>query len=129
MYANKWNGVGGYDLIITLNEEEMRKVTDYYRVDWQEYLSGRAKTWGGEYYCFISYARKALALLPFLSVAFGGMYDELPMDPEPQEICLNPDDFRLEEFCFKWEDELGAEGKAKAKQSKGLKNILKKIIG
>lgn len=128
MYAQKWNGVGGYDLFITLNEDEMRELTRYYHVDWEEYIEkSPAKTWGGEYYCFICYARKALALIPFLSIAFGGMYDELPMDPKTQEISLNYDDFRLEEFCFEWID--NSEAKTKAEKPKGFKGLLKRYFG
>ena len=33
MTANKWNGAGDYDVLLTLSEKEMRELADYYKVD------------------------------------------------------------------------------------------------
>ena len=74
MYAQTWTGVGNYDELI--------------------------KSWEGEYYCFVSHSRNVLALLPFLSLAFGGMYDEPPMENDAHPIQIHFGDYSLEEFAF-----------------------------
>ena len=100
MIAQTWNGVGDYDALITLSEQEMKKLAGYYKVDWSFFTTGPEKSWGGEYYCFVSHGRKALALLPFLSLAFGGMYDEPPMENDAHPIQLNYAGYTLEKFDF-----------------------------
>lgn len=100
MFAETWNGIGDYDEFITLSEQEMRELTSYYKVDWSFFTTGRSKSWGGKYYCFVNHARKALALLPFLSLAFGGMYDELPMADDAHPMHINYAEYTLEEFAF-----------------------------
>lgn len=98
MKAYKWNGIGGYDLFLSLSETEMREIAEYYNVDWSFFNS--SNTLGSDYFCFVSFSRKTLALLPFLSLAFGGMYDELPVGSEEQSPELNLSEYSLEEFRF-----------------------------
>lgn len=100
MYAQTWTGVGNYDELITLSEEEMRALAGHYNVDWSFFTTGPSKSWEGEYYCFVSHSRNVLALLPFLSLAFGGMYDELPFGDAAKPITIDYSQFRLEEFSF-----------------------------
>ena len=100
MFACTWNGIGDYDAFITLTEQEMRELARSYNVDWSFFTTAPSKSWGDEYYCFVSYTRKALALLPFLSLAFGGMYDELPMGNDREQIQINYAEYTLEEFAF-----------------------------
>ena len=80
MVAQRWNGIGDYDHLLTLDEEEMRELCRYYDIDWSFFMKSPAKSMDGQYYCFVSLSRKAFALLPFLSLAFGGMYNTLPME-------------------------------------------------
>lgn len=75
-------------------------LTNYYRVDWSFFTTGPSKNFDDRYFCFVSFSRKALALLPFLSIAFGGMYDELPMDDTHTPVVLDYSEFCLEEFSF-----------------------------
>ena len=100
MFAQTWNGVGDYDAFITLSEQEMKELASYYQVDWSFFTTGPSKNWDHEYYCFISQSRKALALLPFLSLAFGGMYDEPPMANDARQIQINFAEYTLEAFAF-----------------------------
>lgn len=100
MTACNWNGVGDYDVLLTLSEKEMRELTDYYKVEWSYFTTGPSKNFDDRYFCFASLSRKALALLPFLSIAYGGMYDELPMDNANTPIILDYSEFYLEEFSF-----------------------------
>ena len=100
MFALSWHGIGDYDALITLSEQEMRELANYYKVDWSFFTTPPAKSWEDAYYCFVSHRRKALALLPFLSLAFGGMYDELPMDEEMEQIQIRYDEYTMEEFQF-----------------------------
>ena len=79
MVAQRWNGIGDYDHLLTLDEGEMRELCRYYDIDWSFFMKSPAKSMDGQYFCFVSLSRKALALLPFLSLAFGGMYNTLPM--------------------------------------------------
>ena len=98
MTANKWNGAGDYDVLLALSEKEMRELADYYKVDWSFFTTGPSKNINGHYYCFASFSRKALSLLPFLSLAFGGMYDEMPVGDEGVPAALDYSQFTLEEF-------------------------------
>jgi len=100
MYAQTWTGVGDYDEFLTLSQEEMRALAGYYNVDWSFFTTGPSKSWEGEYYCFVSHSRNVLALLPFLSLAFGGMYDEPPMENDAHPIQIHFGDYSLEEFAF-----------------------------
>ena len=100
MITQKWNGVGDYDAFITLSEQEMKELASYYQVDWSFFQNGPAKNWEDAYFCFVSHTRKVLALLPFLSLAFGGMYDEPPMDHEKYPIHIHFAEYTLEEFAF-----------------------------
>ncbi|MBQ1550011.1 MAG: hypothetical protein IIZ65_06265 [Clostridia bacterium] len=102
MTAYKWNGVGDYDVLLILSEEEMRELADYYRVDWSFFTEeGPSKSFDGNYFCFISFSRRKLALLPFLSLAFGGMYnDESPLGNLQDVERLNYSVYSLEEFSF-----------------------------
>ena len=86
MTANRWKGVGPYDLFLTLSEEEMRSLTARYGVDWSFFTAGPAKCFDGKYFCFVSLSGRKLALLPFLSLVFGGMYEELPLESETDPI-------------------------------------------
>ena len=99
MTAHKWNGVGDYDVLLTLSKDEMRALMNYYSIDWSSYMTGPAKSFDGNYYCFASFSRMKLALLPFLSLVFGGMYDELPIGPEQSQTILDFGDYSLEEFA------------------------------
>lgn len=100
MFAQTWNGVGDYDALITLSEQEMKELTNYYNVDWSFFTTGPSKSWDDTYYCFVSQTRKALALLPFLSLAFGAMYDEPPMEDDAHPIQIHFAGYTLEEFAF-----------------------------
>lgn len=100
MTACNWNGVGDYDVLLTLSEQEMRALAEHYKVDWSFFTTGAAKNFDDQYYCFSSFSRKALALLPFLSLIYGGMYDELPMDNANKPITLDYSEFCLEKFSF-----------------------------
>ncbi len=101
MKANKWSGVGDYDVLLTLSEQEMRKLAQYYHVDWSFFTTGPSKSFDGKFFCFASYSRKKLALLPFLSIAFGGMHDELPIGDAEGPAALDYGDFSLEKFSFR----------------------------
>ena len=98
MTAYKWNGVGDYDALLRLSEEEMRVLSDYYHVDWSYFTEGPSKSFNGNYFCFVSFSRRKLALLPFLSLAFGGMYDELPLGDHQDIEGLNFSIYSLEKF-------------------------------
>ena len=100
MFAQTWNGVGDYDALITLSEQEMKELTSYYKVDWSFFTTAPSKSWCDEYYCFVSQTRKALALLPFLSLAFGSMYDEPPVADDAHQIQINYAEYVLEAFAF-----------------------------
>ena len=100
MIAKQWNGVGDYDVLLTLCEKEMRELADYYQVDWSFFTAPPSKSIDGKYFCFASYSRRKLALLPFLSIVFGGMYDELPMGEKDNSVSLDYAEFALEEFAF-----------------------------
>ena len=100
MFSQTWNGVGDYDALITLSEQEMKALASHYQVDWSFFETGPAKHWDDAYFCFVNHTRKVLALLPFLSLAFGGMYDELPMGNEKCPIHINYAQYTLEEFVF-----------------------------
>lgn len=100
MTACNWNGVGNYDVLITLSEQEMIALAKHYNVDWSFFTTGPSKSFADQYFCFASFSRKTLALLPFLSIAFGGMYDELPMDNVNTPITLDYSEFHLEEFSM-----------------------------
>ena len=100
MFAQTWNGVGDYDALITLSEQEMKELASYYKVDWSFFTTSSSKSWGNEYYCVVNHTRKVLALLPFLSLVFGGMYDEPPMDNDIKQIQINYAEYTLEEFSF-----------------------------
>lgn len=89
--ARKWTGVGDYDVIITLSKQEMAFVTEHYGIDWSFFTKLPAKSYDGNYFLFASLSRKALALLPFLSLAFGGMYFNLPMASQVQDVFMHSD--------------------------------------
>ena len=99
MNAQKWNGIGDYDFLLTLNEHEMRDLCFFYDVDWSFFTEGPSKSWEDKYYCFINLERKVFALLPFLSLAFGGMYSNLPMEQTTRQFivdyCIRPDSSRV----------------------------------
>ena len=97
----RWNGVGDYDVLLSLSEQEMRELTKHYGVDWSFFTTGPSKSFDDTYFCFASFSRRKLALLPFLSLAFGGMYDELPIGDEQNPVTLVFSDYSLEEFSFK----------------------------
>lgn len=101
MTANPWKGVGEYDALLTLSEKEMRALADWYHVDWSYFTEGPARHFDDSYFCLVSYSRKALALIPFLSLVFGGMYTELPFGEEAQAAALDFADYTLEAFSFK----------------------------
>ncbi len=88
MLTQVWNGIGDYDFLLTLNEHEMRDLCSFYDVDWAFFSNGPAKHDGDNYYCFISLKRKVFALLPFLSLAFGGMYTNLPMGQATKQVIV-----------------------------------------
>lgn len=100
MITRKWNGVGDYDSLLVLSEEEMRLFADHFQVDWSFFTNGPRKSINGQYFCFVSYSRKVFALLPFLSLAFGGMYNgDSPVEEEHDPIeAINYDDYSLEPF-------------------------------
>ena len=102
MVSIKWIGVGDYDELIALSEEEMREFADHFNIDWSFFTNGTPnKKLGDHYYCFVNYSRKVLALLPFLALAFGGQYnDEPPFEGEPRTIEIDYDDYSLEEFSW-----------------------------
>lgn len=89
MQASIWNGIGDYDYLLSLNEQEMRTFCAYYHVDWSFFTKTPAKHLEDEYFCFVSLERKAFALLPFLSLAFGGMYTNLPMCSTKKQISID----------------------------------------
>ncbi len=101
MQAIEWRGIGDYDCLLTLSEEEMRDLAARYGVDWSFFTEGPAKSFDDKYFCFVSYSRKALALLPFLSLAFGGMYDELPLGDKAYPVEIDFSGYTMEEFSFK----------------------------
>ena len=101
MTSRNWNGVGDYDVFLEFSEQEMKALTDFYNVDWSFFTTGPSKTFDGKYFCFASYSRRKLALLPFLSLAFGGMYDILPLGNECKPEMLDFTEFTLEEFSFR----------------------------
>ena len=99
MTACKWNGVGDYDALLRLSEEEMRALADYYHVDWSFFTEGPSKSFNGNYFCFVSFSRRKLALLPRLSLAFGGMYNnESPLGDHQDIEGLNFSIYSLEKF-------------------------------
>lgn len=119
MFSQPWQGAGDYDLFITLTEQEMRNLADFYQIDWNMLTTDPAKHLDDRYFCFASLSRKTLAIIPFLSIAFGGMYANLPMGNEKSKIAidfegelpmrfdimrnltiLNPLEFTMEEFQF-----------------------------
>ena len=100
MFAQTWNGIGDYDALLTLSEREMKELTSYYNVDWSFSTTGPSKSWDHAYFCFVSQNRKALALLPFLSLAFGGMYDESPVADDAYPVQIDYAAFTLEAFAF-----------------------------
>ena len=89
MKAQKWNGIGDYDYLLTLNEHEMKDLCSFYKVDWSFFTEGPRKNWEDDYFCFISLKRKVFALLPFLSLAFGGMYHNLPVEKTQMHVSIN----------------------------------------
>ena len=91
MVARKWRGIGDYDHFLTLDEGEMRDLCRYYDVDWSFFTKGPAKSMDGQYFCFVNLSRKVFALLPFLSLAFGGMYNTLPMENAPTRVVIDYD--------------------------------------
>lgn len=93
--AERWTGPGDYDRFLTLTKKEMVKMSDHYGIDHSSWLHS---SFDDQFYCLASLSRKALALLPFLSIAFGGMYDELPMEGPAQAFCIDYDAYTLEEF-------------------------------
>ena len=100
MIIRKWNGTGDYDALLILSEDEMRSFADHYQVDWSYFTNGPRKSINGQYFCFVNHTRKAYALLPFLSLAFGGMHNgDSPVEEElvPEER-INYDDYSLESF-------------------------------
>ena len=99
MIARKWNGVGDYDALLVLSEDEMIMLADHYHVDWSFFTSGPRKNFDDKYFCFVNYSRKVLALLPFLSLVFGGMYDKAPYGEElaPME-AIDYHEYSLEVF-------------------------------
>ena len=129
MIAYEWHGVGDYDYFLKLSGNEMRELADHYHVDWSFFTSSPSKTFGeDDYYCFISLSRKALALLPFLSIAYGGMYDELPWSDESIPIEINYADYLLESFSF---ENKGSDSRDTGKSSHhgaGLKGLLKRYF-
>ncbi len=124
MYAQKWNGVGGYDLFLTLTEQEMRELTNHYHVDRSYYTdSSKRRSIDDEYYCFVCFSRRAVALIPFLSIAFGGQYnDESPIGETVKDFDLDYSKYKLEEFNFELSDG------SKAIPRKGLKGLLKRFL-
>lgn len=83
-----------------MSEQEMKELADFYKVDWSVFTDGPRKNFDATYFCFVSYTRKVLALIPFLSIVFGGQYDEFPMDSEEQNVRLCYEDYSLEKFSF-----------------------------
>ena len=100
MVSNQWKGPGDYDVLLTLSEKEMRALADWYHVDWAFFTEGPRKSFDDQYFCLVSYSRKALALLPFLSLAFGGIYMELPFEGKAQTVELDFADYTLEALSF-----------------------------
>ena len=100
MVAFDWHGAGDYDLLLRLTGEEMGELTRFYGIGWSFFTTGPRKNFDNEYFCFFSSSRRALALLPFLSLAFGGQYDELPFGDAAKPITIDYSQFRLEEFSF-----------------------------
>lgn len=99
MTAEHWNGVGDYDYLLTMSENEMRELTDFYKIDWSFFTEGPSKNIGNSYYCFVSVTRNVIALLPFLSLLFGGMYSNLPTENHAQPFKMNYKYFKLEPYC------------------------------
>ena len=100
MTACDWLGTGDYNVLLTLSEQEMRALAKHYSVDWSFFTTGPSKHFDDRYFCLASFSRKALALLPFLSLAFGGMYDELPLGDVQTPITVDYSQYCLEEFSF-----------------------------
>ena len=101
MITREWNGVGDYDSLLVLSEEEMRLFADHFQVDWSFFTDGPRKSINGQYFCFVNHKRKVYALLPFLSLAFGGMYNEdTSVGEELAADDINYDDFSLEPFSY-----------------------------
>lgn len=70
MKCYTWNGVGGYDCFLCVNEAEMRAIEDHYVT-----TDAVGKGWGDGYYYLLCDEKRILTPLPFLSLAFGGQYN------------------------------------------------------
>lgn len=119
MTANKWHGVGGYDYFLTLSEPEMRELADHFKIDWSVFTS--SNHFDDSYYCYVSLSRRAIALIPFLAMAFGGQYDESPIGEYIDGFSINYDDYRPEDF--NWPERKDTDG-CRAK----FKDLLKRYF-
>ncbi len=78
----EWNGAGDYDYFVECSEKEVIAVFKENAAQvlqkWETIIHSSALKDLKSYYFFINIERKTIALLPFLALAFGGMYDGYP---------------------------------------------------
>ena len=71
MKCYTWDGLGGYDHFIGVDEAEMRAIVSYYATEKAE-----GKKLGGDFFYLLCDEKRVITPLPFLALAFGGQYNE-----------------------------------------------------
>lgn len=90
-----WRGVGDYQYYVECDYQEIMPMAAHFNLSETECI----RVFGRCAY-FVSTTRKRIALLPFPSLVYGGMYDELPAGPECSAIELDYDQYLLEPFAW-----------------------------
>lgn len=87
--------VGDFDLFAAMDQAAYDRIL--------ERFGDAAKTsyMDGRYYFFLNSKRKLITPMPFLALAFGGMYDELPIGARKPDFDPRWEDYSLEPSAWK----------------------------
>ena len=78
MKCYTWDGLGGYDGLLCVNEKEVRAIISHYGTP-----DAAGKEWEEGYFYLLCDKKRILTPLPFLALAFGGQYNgDLPYGGE-----------------------------------------------
>ena len=68
-----WDGLGGYDYLLCVDEKEMQAIVEHFATP-----DAAGRQWGDEFYYLLCDEKRILTPLPFLALAFGGQYNGYP---------------------------------------------------
>ena len=94
MKCYTWDGIGGYDRFLCVDENEVQEIINHYANP-----NAAGKKWVNGYYYLLCDEKRILTPLPFLALAFGGQYNGYPPYGEKTTCHFSLDtisEYRLE---------------------------------